>query len=175
MLTQGEANAISAAQRAASGASEAGAAFPPNPYGGQRFYRTDLADLFCYDAGRSKWLGVRAIELDYTIASALGAAGYWTIPGAGTTGASFGHVLPYDATCVGFSYCFEATPGSFNIVLRQNGTATAAGLATGGAQSASTTALNIDFDSGDVMGCRSTNATPTGSGHVRAVLRRRAT
>ena len=174
MLTQGEANAGIHARRLKSGDALAGVEFPLYPFDGQQFYRTDLVGTFYYDGSRSKWLSVRAVEVDFSIASALGAAGYWNLPGAGVSSATFGHVAAFDMTCTGVSFCFEATPGSFNIVLRQNGTVTGAGIVTGGAQSGSDTAVNVDFDEGDIIGCRSSNATPTGSGHVRAVFRRRA-
>lgn len=153
----------------------AGSAFPGSPQSGQVFTRTDLDyESFLWDAGRSKWLSLRAWPIAMTNQASVLAGGFLRLFQGPFTSANFGFRLPWDATLVEISSSKNDNTLGCNLEVTAGGS-TSHTHTMGSGYSTQETGINVNFSSGAIIGLRvATGHTFTTGGAVSLVFRRRA-
>ena len=150
---------------------DAGAAFPALPQDGDTFYRTDLDEIFYYDSGRSKWLGVAYETADFayltTITNSLS-----YIDALGTVLNSYGYSYPWDMCITGIRvniHTASTTTWAPFVGLTQGST-----VATSSSKSVYATNWNTAVPSGSILTLYCLG-TATGGHNAQLYLRRTAT
>jgi hypothetical protein len=153
--------------------SAAGATFPTDPDDGATFYRTDLSDLFAYDATRAKWLSVRTHSASFTNGTTLASGNQLRLFQGPTGTTSLGDRLRWDATLVEVS-ASRATSGVATLYGIQAGAAAKHTHTLGaGVVTSDESGINVDFAADDVVNVLLA-ADMTGGGTCTCTFRRRA-
>jgi hypothetical protein len=126
---------------------------------------------YYYDATRQTWLSMSTITIFGNYNSSSIKNVYMRLGDTVFT-ASHGLVMPFKGTIVGMSISAAATTNN-SIVLRKNGTDTAATLYYSGTTKASSDLLDIDFNAGDVLNFFINNSANTNTPIAMAYLKKR--
>lgn len=151
-----------------------GTSFPTSPTNGALVYRTDLVELFYYDANRSKWLSVATFSDGGGYSGAVPASPTYMRRYNGVSmSATIGTAVPFLATIVGFSWTMAAGV-SGDWVIRGDGVALAT-IATAGAAKGATFSLNANIASGSVLALQWATSIAITNPQLAVYFRRRAT
>ncbi len=163
-----------------------GTSFPPNPYEGQPWFRTDLEEWFYRDKSRLKWLGFDRVNLGtFSEPSTTGVsnktffygAGSPGAPGDARTGPEYAGMVQWDATVVGVSLTFGSTHSATIEIKHRDDSASSTSTAFSyvfvSSQRHNDTTRNYDVDVLDRLWPR-VSGTITNRGGVNIYVRRRA-
>jgi len=135
---------------------EKGITFPSSPVSGDTYYRTDVAELFYYDAGRAKWLTIKKNSFSCGRSLlAAGTTGYMYVGNAVQTSAN-GFRMPYNGTILSASIHNSTTAtGSRTLDIRVNNSTTnrIQLTVTTGNNGISITNGNLNFSANDLIQC----------------------
>lgn len=150
---------------------DSGPAFPSDPIDGDTFHRTDLDEVFFYDAGRAKWLSYWVETARWSYFASL-ANGMSYIEAAQAVVNSYGYQYPYDMQIVGFRVSTKAS-STCTWAIYTNATLGPT-VAMSAAVYAADTTMNTALSAGSILTlfCLNTAAT---SHNAEIYLRRTAT
>ena len=125
----------------------------PTPADGDEYYNTVLDKKMYYDGGsKAKWLSIETITMYFGRAGNTLAGSYYRATNGLAYSSTNGFYLPWNVTITGLGYTRDDTD-SATFEVTSGGVGTTATLASG-AVAGSTTALNVNVASANVLGVR---------------------
>lgn len=122
------------------------------PADGDEYYNTVLDKKMFYDGGRAKWISVETIVMYFSRSGNTAVATYYRASDGLPYSATNGFYLPWNAVVTGIGYTRDDTDAA-TFEVTADGAGTAATLASA-ALEGSTTVLNVNVNSGVVLGVR---------------------
>lgn len=125
---------------------------------GDKYFDTTLDMEMRYDAGRSKWLSVEAMYIQFGRNGNTNVNQYYRAINGRVMSATLGYTMPHDGTIVALGYTrTDSDAATFDVVEGGTSRATLASSATSGKSNT----LNGDFSEDGILAMRNTGANVT--------------